>query len=279
MFIKCWGARGSISVSGPDFVRYGGDTTCIEVRTHSDDVIIIDAGTGIRRLGNQLLKEKNHRYHFLLTHAHWDHLMGLPFFHPLYHGDTELIIHKCPFPDHYVEEMISKVMAPPNFPLRYADATARISYLEACPTDFKIGGLTIAPVPLSHPNGGNGYKLTENGHSFVFLTDNELGFKHMGGLSPAEYGDFCQGVDLLIHDAEYTPEEYPSKIEWGHSSYADALELGCQAGVKQLGLFHHNQERTDNQIDHIVGQCHDQIRRLSCRLNCFAVAADMAFEL
>jgi ribonuclease BN (tRNA processing enzyme) len=249
------------------------------VRTLSGDIIIIDAGTGIRRLGNQLLQEKRSRYHFLLTHAHWDHLMGLPFFHPLYQEDTELIIHKCPFPNHYVEDMISKVMAPPNFPLRYTEATACISYMDACPTDFSIGSATITPIPLSHPDRGNGYKLVENERSFVFLTDNELGFTHPGGLTRAEYSDHCQGVDLLIHDAEYTPDEYPSKREWGHSQYTDVLKLGCQAGVKQLGLFHHNQERTDRQIDHIVTRCQRRISRMNCRMDCFAVAADMVFEL
>jgi phosphoribosyl 1,2-cyclic phosphodiesterase len=279
MFIKCWGARGSICVSGSDFIKFGGDTTCIEIRTQADDIIIIDAGTGIRRLGNHLLKEKRKRYHFLLTHVHWDHLMGLPFFHPLYREDTELLIHKCPFPDHYVEEMISKVMAPPNFPLRYAEATAQISYLDACPTDFKIGSVVVTPVPLSHPDGGNGYKLTEKGRSFVFLTDNELGYRHAGGLDLAGYVSVCQDVDLLVHDAEYTPEEYPAKIEWGHSSYADVLQLGCQANVKQLGLFHHNQERTDHQVDHIVSQCQEELRRMHCCIRCFAVEADMTFDL
>ena len=279
MYIKCWGARGSISVSGPDFIKYGGDTTCIEVRTQSNDIIIIDAGTGIRRLGNQLLQEKRYRCHFLFTHAHWDHLIGLPFFHLLYQERAELVIHKCPFPDQYVEDMISKVMAPPNFPLRYAEATAGISYQDACPTEFKIGSVSITPVPLSHPDGGNGYKMTENGRSFVFLTDNELGYRHEGGLSKAEYVEVCRGAELLIHDAEYTPDEYSGVVEWGHSSYGDVIELGGQAGVRRLGLFHHNRERTDQQIDQIVAQCQDLIRQMNSPMQCFAVEADMAFDV
>lgn len=279
MYIKCWGSRGSIPVSGKEYIKYGGDTTCLEIRTKSDDIIIVDAGTGIRRLGNRLIKENCYKYNLIFTHAHWDHLMGFPFFKPLYVEKTELLLHRCPFHSKFVETALSKVMAPPFFPIKYASITAKSVYLDACPTEFTIGSVTVTPVPISHPNNGSGYKFTEDGRSFVFLTDNELGFIHPGGLSFKDYRDFSTGADLLIHDAEYMPEEYESVIEWGHSVYTDTLQLGIEAGVKKLGLFHLNQDRSDKQMDQVVEKCKDIVSEKGNNLECFAVTSDMEFEI
>jgi phosphoribosyl 1,2-cyclic phosphodiesterase len=279
MFIRCWGARGSIPVSGPEYIKYGGDTTCLEIRTRSDDIIIVDAGTGIRRLGNQLIKEGRYQYNFILTHGHWDHLMGFPFFKPLFLEHPEIIMHRGPFHKKFMESMFSKVMAPPNFPVRYSNLKARIIHNEGHPEKFEIGSMTVVPIQISHPNTGKGYKFIEDGKSFVFLTDNELGFMHPGGLTYKEYLGFCRDADLLIHDAEYTPQEYKLLIEWGHSSYMDVLELACKADVKKLGLFHHNQERTDAEVDEIVEACQRAIHKRNSHLKCFAVGANMSFEL
>ena len=279
MRIKCWGSRGSIPVCGIEYLKYGGDTTCMEIQTESGEIIIVDAGTGIRRLGNHLMKEKILKYHFIFTHAHWDHLMGFPFFKPLYSKDAVLHMHRCPFQKTFVETMLSKVMTPPNFPIRYTDVRAKIKYEQACPSRFNIGSVTVIPIPISHPNSGSGYKFIENGKQFVFLTDNELGYVHPDGLPFEAYRDFCKGADLLIHDAEYTPEEYRTTIEWGHSVYPDVLRLAVQAGVKGLGLFHINQERTDPQMDVLVADCCQRLREQDSSINCFAVAKDMVFEI
>lgn len=279
MYIKCWGSRGSIPVSGSEYVRYGGDTTCLEIRTKSDDIIILDAGTGIRRLGNKLVKEGRSRFNLLFTHAHWDHLMGFPFFKPLFIKQARIKAFKCPLPDSYVEDMILKVLAPPNFPVKYSDLSASIVYEDADPSGFEIGSVWVEPIHLSHPNGGSGYKFIEDDKSFVFLTDNELGFVHPGGLEFGDYLEFSKGVDLLIHDAEYTPDEYRTQIEWGHSSYADALDLAFEAGVQQLGLFHLNQERTDDEMDDIVRACRRITKEKNDPFECFAVGVDMEFNL
>jgi phosphoribosyl 1,2-cyclic phosphodiesterase len=279
MKIKIWGSRGSIPVSGKDYLKYGGDTTCVEIRTRSGDIIIIDAGTGIRRLGNQLADEKCFDLNFIFTHAHWDHLMGFPFFKPLYFKKSTLRMHGCPFHSKFVETILSKVMAPPNFPVKYSDITAQMSYPNACPTKFDIGSVNVVPIALSHPNGGSGYKFIEDGKTFVFLTDNELGYIHPGGLSFEDYLSFSSDADLLIHDAEYTPEEYKSFMDWGHSVYTDALDLAQQAAVKKLGLFHLNQERTDKEMEKIVKDCSNRIAAKGSNLTCVGVAGDMEFEL
>ena len=279
MIIKCWGSRGSIPVSGKSYLKYGGDTTCIEIRTKSDDLIIIDAGTGIRRLGNRLVKEKRRTCHFIFTHAHWDHVMGFPYFKPLYFNSTIMRMHRCPFHSKFVETILSRLMAPPNFPVKYSDIKAKMEYIDACPTEFEIGSVKVIPIALSHPNNGSGYKFVEDGRTFVFLTDNELGHPHTGGRSFEDYGAFCSEADLLFHDAEYTPKEYKFYIDWGHSVYTDALRLALEAGVKQLGLFHLNQERTDAEMDRIVKQCRQLVARQERKLKCFGVKSDMTFEL
>lgn len=279
MYIKCWGSRGSIPVSGKEYIKYGGDTTCIEIRTKSDDIIIVDAGTGVRRLGNRLIDENRYHYNFIFTHAHWDHVMGFPFFKPLYTDTTELKMYRCPFHSKFVETILSKIMTPPSFPVRYSQITAKMEYLGAFTTEFEIGSVTITPIPISHPDKGSGYKFTEGDKSFVFLTDNELGYIHPGGLPYQDYMEFSSGVDLLIHDAEFTPEEYESTIKWGHSTYTEALDLALEAGVKQLGLFHLNQERSDRQMDKMVETCRQIIDDRGHNLECFAVGCDMTFTL
>jgi len=279
MYIKCWGSRGSIPVSGKEYLKYGGDTTCLEIRTKSNDIIIIDAGTGIRRLGNLLIKENQNKYHFIFTHTHWDHIMGFPYFKPLYSNHTEFRMYRCPFHSQLVKTIISNIMAPPNFPVKYSDIKAELFYEEACPTEFEIGSVKVVPIAISHPNGGSGYKFIEDSKSFVFLTDNELGFIHPGGLPYKDYVKFSSGADLLIHDAEYTPEEYKTFIDWGHSVYTDVLNLAFEAGVKKVGLFHLNQERTDREMDKIVKTCGKIIADKSNNMECFAVGCDMTFEL
>ena len=273
MLVRCWGARGSIPVSGRGYLRYGGDTPCIEIRTGNDGIVIIDAGSGIRRLGNRLLAEKRHDYALIFTHAHWDHIMGFPFFRPIYRSSTHIALFGCPFAQASVREMISRIMAPPNFPVNFEDITADIRYQDACKETFQLGGLTITSIPLSHPNQGMGYRFEEGGKSFVFLTDNELTYRHPGGLAYEDYAAFAKGADLLVHDAEYRPGEYRMTRTWGHSVYTDALRLALDAGAGRLGLFHHNQERTDEAVDEMVADC----RRIAAGrpLECFALHQDM----
>jgi phosphoribosyl 1,2-cyclic phosphodiesterase len=279
MHISCWGSRGSIPVSGKEFTKYGGDTTCVEIRTSSDDIIIVDAGTGIRRLGNHLVNEKRFNYNIIFTHAHWDHMIGFPAFKPLFMNNIELKVYRCPFPGKFIENMLATVMRPPNFPVRYSDVRAEIHYVDSCPATFQIGSVTVESIPLNHPDGGCGYKFTEDGRSFVFLTDNELDYAHPGSLTRKDYLEFCRDADLLFHDAEYTPEEYRTKRGWGHSLYTDVVNLAMEANVKNLGLFHINSERTDEDMDRIVDQCRTIIAQNQSSLNCFATGYTTTFTL
>lgn len=276
VLIRCWGARGSIPVSGKEYLKYGGDTTCVELRTDDDSIVIIDAGSGIRRLGNSLVKAGRKDFNIIFTHAHWDHILGFPFFKPLYMKGTQINMLGSPLAQESIKQIISKTMQAPNFPVRLQDIKAEISYVGVCPDWFRIKGLSITQIHTSHPNQGMGYKFSEDNRAFVFITDNELSYTHPGGLKFEDYVEFCKGAALLIHDSEYLPEEYHRYAKtWGHSVYLDSLNLALEAGVKRFGLFHHNQDRTDEQIDSMVEDCKRIIKQRGSNLECFAVAKDM----
>jgi phosphoribosyl 1,2-cyclic phosphodiesterase len=277
--VRCWGSRGSVPVSGPEYLVHGGDTACLEIRTASDEVVIVDAGTGIRRLGAALHREGRRQVHLLVTHAHWDHILGFPFFKLLYVHGAHVDLYGCSFSRESIRDLLATTMNPPNFPVRFADVAAAVSTHDVGTDPFSIDSVSVQPVRLSHPNQGLGYAFTENGRRFVYLTDNELGFRHPGGLDYNDYREFVRGADLLIHDAELHAEEYRERRGWGHSTYAEAVQLALDAGVTRLGLFHHNQDRTDADITNIVADCRRMIEAAGRSLQCFAVTQETELEV
>ncbi len=279
MRIKCWGSRGSISVSGKDFVEYGGDTTCIEVQAASGEIVIIDAGTGIRRLGKSLLTRQEKEFHLLLTHTHWDHILGIAFFRPLLRKDIRMRVQDRMFAGMNTRAVFDEVMKDPFFPVRMEDFQADIQFDKSLNGSFTIGSLDIESIPTSHSEGSMGYKFTENGKTFVFLTDHELGHAHAQSRTRQEYIDFCTGADILFHDAEYTADEYGCKTGWGHSSVPDVLDLAVKSGVGQLGLIHLNQDRTDVQMDGIVDDCRQFFKDKNLKTDCFGVSFNFETSL
>ena len=271
MKITCYGARGSIPVSGPEYVKYGGDTTCLEIRSKNDEIIIVDAGSGIRRLGNDLLTEGRFQYHLIFTHSHLDHILGFPFFSPIYHEKATIHLMGCPTTQGNIRKLLSKAMSAPLFPIPFDALLANIDYDVECRLGFQVDSIQIFPINLNHPNGGMGYKFVEDGKSFVFLTDNELGAKHRNGRPFDEYVDFAKDADLLVHDSEYMPKEYEMTRGWGHSTFTDALNLAQRARVKSFGLFHHNQNRSDMAQDDIVEKCHSMLKKQKTDMHCFAL--------
>jgi phosphoribosyl 1,2-cyclic phosphodiesterase len=281
MFIKCWGSRGSIPVSGSEYLKYGGDTTCIQVVADSGETVVIDAGTGIRRFGTQHTGGATRDYLLLLTHAHGDHVIGFNFFKPLLDRRCTITIQNHRFSGRTVRSILRELMSPPLFPITMDHVPARIRFRNDLTGSFRIGSLAVTTIALSHPNGGYGYRFTENGSSFVFLTDNELGFDHPGSAGYDAFREFSANADLLFHDAEFFPEEYGKKTGWGHSSCVDVLDMAASAGVKRLGLFHLNQERSDSQVDRMVEVCRGLLagKGTAAGMECFGVAAGMEFHI
>ena len=271
MIIRCHGARGSIPVSGKEYDKYGGDTTCFEIRSKNAEIIIVDAGTGIRRLGDKFLHKKMFNYSIIFTHSHFDHILGFPFFKPIYNKNATVSILGCPTTQGNIEKLLSKAMSAPLFPVRFDDLSADINYSQECKLSFHVDSIEIFPINLSHPNSGLGYKFVEDGKKFVFLTDNELGYRHRNGRTFEDYAEFARNADLLVHDAQFTPEEYKNRKKWGHSTYVDALNLAITAQVGRFGLFHHDPSRNDSALDTIVGKCRKIIQDKGRDIECFAL--------
>jgi phosphoribosyl 1,2-cyclic phosphodiesterase len=279
MQVRCWGARGSVPVSGERYLKYGGDTPCLDVRDREGRVIVLDCGSGMRRLGGLLQEEGCREMDLLLSHGHWDHIIGFPFFKPLYDKSTTIRLHGCPSLQGNVLKLLTRTMCPPHFPVPFSQAAANVEYVPSCSHPVALGSVLMDSIALSHPNLGRGFRLTQDETSLVFLTDNELRFLHRGGRPFASYVDFCRGTDLLIHDAEFTPQEYEETRGWGHSTYLDALELAVSAHVKRFALFHHNQERSDQEIDAMVVNCRSILRDKGVAMECFALAQDMVLSI
>lgn len=285
MKIKIWGCRGSIPAPGKGTLRHGGNTTCIEIRTASGELIIVDAGSGLRLLGKAIRKDESvTRLRLFLTHSHWDHIMGFPFFEPAYFPKYTLSFCGGIHAQDYIRRHLTKQMEAPYFPVEFNQLKARFEYSCENPDQkpgpcMHPGSIEIEKVPLSHPNGGYGFKFTADGSSFVFLTDNELSFKHGAGLSTEAYAEFCRGADLLLHDAQYTDKEYGFTKGWGHSTFKDATEMALAAGAKRLGLFHHDPERTDDDLDRQTEMCREHIQKSGSAMDCFASVEGLEISL
>jgi phosphoribosyl 1,2-cyclic phosphodiesterase len=276
MEVTIWGCRGSLPTPGKNTLRFGGNTTCLEVRLADGNVIVIDAGTGIRALGRKLMREEGlNEIYLVLTHSHWDHLMGFPFFAPAYSERFKINVRGGPIAKETIRQNLEQQMQPPYFPVRFSYMKARFDFTHGIPKVKYIGDATVTPIALSHPNGGYGFKFEEGDRCFVFLTDNELEYQHEGGCARYEYANFCREADLLLHDAQYTDEEYQRFKTWGHSTCQTALDLGIQAKVKRIGLFHHDPDRKDEDIDRIVQTCESNLAQRSVRLDFFAAAEGM----
>ncbi len=279
MDIKCWGSRGSIPVSGDEYLKYGGDTTCIEITAKTGETIIVDAGTGLRRLGKSLIDRDITRYYFLFTHAHWDHILGIAFFRPFLYKKVQAFIQDRKFAGINTRNVLKEVMKQPFFPISLKDLKADIKFDKTLNNKFNIGSISVESIAVSHFGGCLGYKFIEDGKSFVFITDHELGFDHPESKGNKAHLKFVQNADLLFHDGEYTKDEYKRKITWGHSSIPEVLDFAQQAKVKQLGLFHLNQDRTDAQMDKIVDECKIELKKNRSNIDCFAVACDFGITL
>lgn len=280
MKITVWGCRGTLPTPGQHTLKYGGNTTCIEIRNKKNFLTIVDAGSGLRYLGKKIMQDgDSNEMCLMLTHSHWDHLMGFPFFMPAYFSRFKINVCGVQSARNYMAQSLARQLEAPYFPVNFDQLKANFNFGCPGPGCDKCVHLKVEPINLSHPNGGFGFKFTEGKSSFVFLTDNELGFQHPDGRKPEDYAEFARDAELLFHDAQYTDEDIKKTRGWGHSTYNETLDLAIAANVKKLGIFHHDPDRTDEEIDQIVEELRAKAAVRSSKLEIFAVYEGMHIEL
>jgi len=257
--VTFWGTRGTIPVPGQGTTRFGGNTPCVSVRDGDGHCLILDAGTGIRRLGNEIAADASaRRVDLFLSHVHWDHIQGLPFFSPMYSERKEICVHGPTPVGASLREVLDRQLDPAVYPVPRAARPARLTVQEIRPGDeVEVPGFRVQSCQLSHPGGALGYRITpvKGGPAVAFVTDNELG---SGGASRVPAGwraaltTFVGDAALLIHDGMYTPALHAERSGWGHSNALDAVALAAEASVRELALFHHDPDHDDGQIDALI---------------------------
>jgi phosphoribosyl 1,2-cyclic phosphodiesterase len=294
MKVTFWGTRGSIPTPGPRTSLYGGNTSCVEIRC-GRDVLIFDAGTGIRELGLALLNEhlgEPLTIHLFISHTHWDHIQGFPFFVPAYETTTTLHIYGSPGQGRPLEKLLVGQMDPDYFPVAFGDLESALRVHEYRGGEFRVGDATISAMYLNHPGMCLAYKVTHAGKTVVYATDHEpyhqtLTLVGRRGQDGAELGQvldeelvrFVSGVDLYIGEAQYTDEEYRGRVGWGHSSLSATVGVALKADVKSLALFHHDPMHTDEVVAEMLEKAQGVIAAERSPVRCFAAAEGLVVEV
>ena len=256
--VKFWGVRGSIPTPGLENLAYGGNTPCIEVRLPHGEILIIDGGTGVRQLGLNLVQsagEKPLALNFLMTHFHWDHVQGIPFFAPLYSAANEITFYSGR-PAAQLRDILQGQMTQPYFPVDFNLLAARRAFEQVHSDGVEFGSVTVRCFPLHHPQGAFGYRMESHGSVLVHASDREHGHAKLDRVLI----EHAQDADVLIYDAQYTPDEYEHRRGWGHSTWLEAARVAKEAGVKQLVLFHHDPSHDDECIARITEDARTEFR-------------------
>jgi phosphoribosyl 1,2-cyclic phosphodiesterase len=286
--ITFWGTRGSIPSPGPSTVRYGGNTPCVELRTEDGWLVILDAGTGIRELGRTLLERGDGRPiagDIFLTHAHWDHIQGIPFFAPLFRKGNRFTIWGSRSLPTSIDRVVRDQMSPVVFPVSFEELQARIDFRELSAERCGGNGYEVAAHAVRHPGGALGYRFTTgnaDGRALVYVSDNELSADARYDDTPGwreSLVEFVRGASVLVHDTMYTADEYRSFIGWGHSTHEQAVELALDADVERLVLFHHRPERSDADVDRCVEKCRAIVAGRGRRLEVLAAAEGLTLQV
>jgi phosphoribosyl 1,2-cyclic phosphodiesterase len=297
MKVIFWGTRGSVPSPGKETVRYGGNTPCVEVRLTDTRLVIFDAGTGLRGLGDALVKRGGSIKAFIaVSHPHWDHIQGFPFFKPAFISGNEITIVGAQTKQITLRQMLASQMDKVFFPVQLNELKAHIRFHSMREETIPVFNGTLTSMFVNHPSFSLGFRLTVAGRSVVYISDNEPFDrevakslknvdKHVVDRYMKQKGDpnqrvfdFARGADILIHDATYTPEEYVNHVGWGHSDYLFTLKVAAEAGVKRLVLFHHEQTRSDDKVEDILRTCLNEIKKRSYRFECIAASEGLELD-
>jgi phosphoribosyl 1,2-cyclic phosphodiesterase len=266
--VTIWGCRGSVPTPGPDTVHYGGNTSCVEVALNDGSVLVLDAGTGIRRLGFELLGRGTRRVHLFLTHLHLDHLEGLRFFAPLWDERVTLDIWGPPSSLLSLRERIARSFSPPLFPVDLGDVPAQVTFHDVPRQRWAVDGASLAADLIMHPGPTVGFRIETARSSVAYLPDHEPA---LAGAIADRSIDWISGaslatdVDMLLHDAQYFEHEYEERVGWGHSSVADAVAFTRAVGARRLVLFHHEPRHTDGSLERLEARARSLVGRAEAR--------------
>jgi phosphoribosyl 1,2-cyclic phosphodiesterase len=251
--LKIWGCRGSVATPGPETVIYGGNTSCVEVLLESNAVLVLDAGTGIRELGFDLVRRGTRQIHLFLTHLHLDHVEGLRFFAPLWDPKVTLDVWGPRSPVLGLRERILLAFSPPLFPLDFRDVPARVSFHDLPGEAWRADGGSLVSDLVLHPGPTLGFRLEADGTSVAYLPDHEPAMAGIEGRTPdwISGGALAASADVVLHDAQYLDEEYDAKIGWGHSSIDQAVAFCRAVDARRLVLFHHEPQRSDRDLERL----------------------------
>jgi phosphoribosyl 1,2-cyclic phosphodiesterase/CheY-like chemotaxis protein len=269
--LRFWGTRGSIARPGRDTLKFGGNTPCVTLEMSRDRVFVFDAGTGLVDYGRALERAgTNQKFNLFISHPHWDHIQGLPFFQPLYRPGNEMVIHGTAHGKLSLREVISGQMNSLYFPVTIKEYASRVYFVELGEGDHEIEGVKVGTIGLNHPGPTLGYRVTSAaGKTFAYITDHEIhpqGDAHNRGRLIA----FLRGADVLVHDAAYFDEEYPARVGWGHSALSEVLKLAEEAQVKTLYLFHHDPAHDDAAVERKEMLAREYLEERSSPVRCVA---------
>lgn len=275
--VDYWGVHGTLPVPGPEYTRYGGNTPCVSVEVGGEPLFIFDCGSGIKKLSDRIMQGGGQRFsaRIFITHTHWDHINTIPFFAPLYVRGNQIEIYGPYQGDLTIERAISAQMDSVYFPVTVREFGARIVYRDLREEALHFGPVRIDSMLMSHPGNCLGYRLAARGRVVCYITDNELyppGSARYNGRYVEHLAAFCRDADLLITDTTYRDEEYPSKMDWGHSAVSQVADLAARANVKRLHLFHHDPDQTDAAIDRKLEDTRAALAKLGSKVVCEAPA-------
>lgn len=278
MLIIFYGVRGSIAAPGPSTTKYGGNTSCVHVRLNSGENLIFDAGTGIRRLGIEMIKNEEPLL-LLLSHGHWDHIQGYPFFGPIYQPGRQITVCQGYEDNAVALKILLEQMDGSNFPVQAMDLPSTIATIDEVERYIAARTFQTIRKDLNHPGGGHAYRIEENGVTIAYITDNELDPPDKPQTTYDEWVEFCTGVDLLIHDAQYDENDMPAKHGWGHSLISQVGKLAVDAQVKNLVMYHHDPERTDGQLDEVAIESTQFFKSNNSKIGSYIAAEGLTFDL
>ena len=249
IIVDFWGVRGSVPSPGPTTTRYGGNTSCVSI-TADDKILILDAGTGIRNLGSAIISKPDLEIFVIVTHSHWDHIQGFPFFTPIYQPNRPVHMFPTLHKKNVVLASLIDQMDGAHFPITPDQVPSNFNFVTENPLEFlESNGFHLEMVPMNHPGKAFGYKITIDDKIICYFTDNEIDPPYEKSIELNELTNQCRNADILIHDAQYTEDDMPLKHGWGHSLISQVTELGKSAEVKNLVYYHHDPERTDDLLD------------------------------